>query len=167
MLLSLGLAPCLLSACLVPIPLSAETSDGGQILQVTGATPPFGTQFAQNKDTPFFYEVDVKSDSPTLAARLFLQVNGTCCQLNISDSTVTQFRQYANPPFLDSTMGTVGQYTINFPSPVQPCQQAQPGTEIFVVPVLATQGFSSTDGPTSANGLGAVDSSHYWTVSCP
>ncbi len=143
-------------------------TDGGSILQVTGATPPFGTQQAFTITDKWNYEVDVLSDSPVVAGRLYWQVNDTCCDLNVDDPTITRFLQNADTMAVSSTAGPIGAYTITFRSAVQPClPPVAPGLRAFVVPVLASEGFTD-NGATgiSPDGLGVVDNSHYWTVSC-
>lgn len=157
-----------LAACLVPIPLEqVATSDGGQILEVTGANPAFGTQRPTSGGEPFIYEVDVISDSPSVAGRLYAQLNGSCCDLDVDDRKVTYPHQSGTTMAVGAGAGATARYTINFPQVVRPCTLGFAGTVVYLVPVLASGGFQ--DGPNGfrPEGNGVVDRSHYWTVICP
>lgn len=155
------------TGCLIPLPLEQQNSvDGGQLLVVTGAMPKFGSQVALMNTTAFSYQIDVVSDSPSLAGRLYLQVNGSCCDLKIGDSNVTRFRAQAQVTPLAQGSNL---YTVEFNNPVVvPCSEGLPaGSTVYVVPVLASGGFSPSSDPISPEGIGVVDRSHYWTVKCP
>ena len=60
-----------------------------------------------------------------------------------------------------------GSYSLVFSQQVLPCATGFAGSIAYVVPVVASGGF--TDGPSGfrPEGLGVVDRSHYWTVICP
>ncbi len=170
--LGLGLAALALlpaSGCLIPLPLEQQNSvDGGQLLVVTGAMPKFGSQVALMNTMPFSYQIDVISDSASLAGRLYLQVNGSCCDLKLDDSNVTRFKSQAQVTPLAQGNNL---YTVEFNNPVVPCSEGLPaGSTVYVVPVLASGGFSPGPNPNAGiypDGLGVVDRSHYWTVKCP
>lgn len=156
--------------CLVPLQLEPEAApDGGQILMITGADPRFGSLPVVSKfDTLSNFTVDVVTDSAQVAGRLYLQLNGSCCDLNLErQPPTTRFLQQADTSPIDVGGGTTGRYTIGFRQAVQPCAEATSGALLFIVPVVATEGFK--DGPTKVGpeGLGLTDNSHYWTVTCP
>jgi hypothetical protein len=162
----LGLCAGLLlgPGCLVPLPLSQEMpTDGGTLLEVTGANPPFGTQGPLMRTDPFNFQVDVTSDSPSVVGRLYVQVNGSCCDLNVDNSNITRFLQEADT--LPVNPGS-GRYTIDFRQTVLPCNLGFSASTAYVVPVLASGGF--VDGPRGfrPEGKGIVDRGHYWTVIC-
>jgi hypothetical protein len=157
----------LLAGCLVPLPLTEQTvADGGQILMVTSAMPVFGTTPATSTAQFFSYQVEVLTDSPQIAGRLFIEVNDACCSF-VDDPNVTQFKQNGTVTQENPSAGNLVRYTIEFPNQFQPCTMVPPHLRANVIPVLATEGFP--DGPTGVvpNGLGIVDSSHFWQVSCP
>jgi hypothetical protein len=107
------------------------------------------------------------SDKSQLSGRLFLQLNGTCCNLDV-DSGAARFLQIAETSsIVDSSTNGASRYTIDFRQPVQPCNQGISATIVYVVPVVASGGFK--DGPrgVSPDGVGLVDRNHYWTVICP
>ena len=161
-LFALGLTA--VPACLIPLPLEQQNSvDGGQFLEVTGAMPSFGTQRALMTIMTYTYQIDVVSDSPSIAARLYLQLNGSCCDLNIDNPNVTRFDQQAQVTPLAQGNNL---YTVEFNKPVLPCAQGIPGSTTYVVPVLASGGFMPSPNPVRPDGLGVVDRSHYWTVFC-
>jgi hypothetical protein len=164
---SLLLLPPLLceAGCLIPIPLEQQVStDGGNNLLVRAAIPPFGTQRATSILEKYSYQVDVLTDSTEVAARLYLQLNGTCCDLNVDNPNVTRFNQEAQARAVDPTTGS---YSMVFNQQVLPCATGFAGSIAYVVPVVASGGF--VDGPSGIRpeGLGEVDRSHYWTVICP
>lgn len=157
-------------ACLVPLALEPEAApDGGTILMVTGADPLFGTLPVLGKfDTISNFTIDVVTDSSAVASRLYLQFNGSCCDLNLEKQPVTaRFLQQADTSPIDVGGATTGRYTISFRQAVQPCAEASSGAIVFIVPVVASDGFK--DGPTKVGpeGLGLTDNRHYWTVNCP
>lgn len=167
----LGLLPgiFLLSGCLVPIPLEAEApTDGGQRLEVLGGTPKFGSLPVVSSLDSFNLGVDVECDSPAVAGRLYLQLNGSCCDLDVTNTKVTRFLQNADtlPVSTNRGNGTTARYTIDFRQPALPCTFVS-GSIAFIIPVLASGGFQ--DGPTGfrPEGIGITDRSHYWTVICP
>jgi len=153
------------SGCLIPIPLEQQAnSDGGKQLSVNAAIPPFGTQRATSILEKYSYQVDVLTESVDVAARLYLQLNGTCCDLNLDNPNVTRFYQQAQAQVVDPT---VGSYSMVFSQQVLPCATGFAGSIAYVVPVVTSGGF--VDGPSGfrPEGLGEVDRSHYWTVICP
>jgi hypothetical protein len=151
--------------CLIPIPLEQQvTTDGGRSLQVKAAIPPFGTQRATSILEKYAYQVDVVSDSADVAARLYLQINGTCCDLNIDNPNVTRWSQQAQAQAVDSSTGS---YSMVFSQPVLPCTMVPAGAMVYVVPVIASGGFADFQMGVRPDGLGEVDRSHYWTVICP
>lgn len=163
--LTLGQGP----GCLIPLPLEQQNVvDGGQLLVVTGSMPKFGSQVALMNTTTFTYQIDVVSDSASLAGRLYVQVNGSCCDLKIDDSNVTRFRGQAQVTPLSQGNNL---YSVEFNNPVVPCSEGLPaGSTVYVVPVLASGGFIPSSSPNpviNPDGIGVVDRSHYWTVKCP
>ncbi|MBP6607935.1 MAG: hypothetical protein KA258_00010 [Deltaproteobacteria bacterium] len=153
------------SGCLIPIPLEQQvTTDGGRYLQVKAAIPPFGTQRATSILEKYSYQVDVVTDSPDVAARLYVQLNGTCCDLNLDNPNITRYFQQAQVAVVDPAAGS---YSLVFSQQVLPCATGFAGSIAYVVPVVASGGFA--DGPVGVRpeGLGEVDRSHYWTVICP
>lgn len=164
--LGLGVGLALSAGCLVPIPLEQQsTSDGGQLLVVTGAMPAFGTQRATTSLDKYNYQVDVLTDSSQVAGRLFIQLSGNCCDLNVDTMGGARFLQNAEAPHPIEPGSQ--RYTIDFRQPLQPCLQGVSGPVGFIVPVIASGGF--IDGPSGVRpeGIGQVDRSHYWTVFCP
>lgn len=151
--------------CLIPIPLEQQvTTDGGLSLQVKAAIPPFGTQRATSILEKYTYQVDVVTGSADVAARLYLQINGTCCDLNIDNPNVTRWSQQAQAQAVDATTGS---YSMVFSQPVLPCTMVPAGAIVYVVPVIASGGFADFQMGVRPDGLGEVDRSHYWTVICP
>ena len=151
--------------CLIPIPLEQQaTTDGGRTLQVKAAIPPFGTQRATSILEISADQVDVITDSADIAARLYLQINGTCCDLNIDNPNVTRWSQQAQAQAVDSATGS---YSLVFSQPVLQCTMVPAGAIVYVVPVIASGGFSDFQMGVRPDGLGEVDRSHYWTVICP
>jgi hypothetical protein len=152
-----------LHGCLIPIALEQQNpSDGGELLLVKGAMPAFGTQRAMTITDAFQYRVDVATDSANVAGRLYIQLNGTCCDLNPEMAGATRFLQQALVQ-----AASENRYTVEFRQVVQPCLQGFAGSTVYIVPVIASGGF--IDGPTGTKpaGFGEVDQSHYWTVTCP
>ena len=95
------------SGCLIPIPLEQQvTTDGGRYLQVKAAIPPFGTQRATSILEKYSYQVDVVTDSPDVAARLYVQLNGTCCDLNLDNPNITRYFQQAQVAVVDPAAGS-------------------------------------------------------------
>lgn len=168
-ILGLGVVAACLPACLVPIPLEQETvPDGGMLLEVTGSNPAFGTQRVMGLLDQFNYQVDVVTDSPLIAGRLYVQLNGSCCDLDVSSNPPTaRFLQQAEPRLISSGTGATSRYTIDFPQVVQPCNLGSSGSLSFIVPVLASGGFKDLPTGFRPDGLGITDRSHYWTVICP
>ncbi len=153
------------AGCLIPIPLEQQvTPETCSSLSVQSAIPPFGTQRATSILEKYSYQVDVTTDCPSVSARLYLQLNGTCCDLNVDNPNVTRFYQQAQAQAVDSTAGI---YSLVFSQQVLPCATGFAGSIAYVVPVVASGGFA--DGPSGfrPEGLGEVDRSHYWTVTCP
>ena len=153
--------------CAIPVPLSEQAVVGEvQVLQVRDALPPFGAQAAHGPTDPYLYQLDVVVDQPAsaLAGRLYLQVDGACCDLTVGDST--KFLQTADVLAADTSGGTASAYTVQFRQPVLPCTLVSHGTTAFVIPVLAAEGF--LDGPTGflPAGRGVSDSTHFWAVFC-
>jgi hypothetical protein len=162
----LCLPTLMLAGCLVPLPLSEQTAaDGGQVLMVVGAMPPFGTMQAISITQQQNYSVEVITDSPRVAGRLFIEVNDACCNLT-GDYTVIKFSQFGYAMPEDTGSGTLVRYNIQFQQPVQPCTMVPPKVRANVIPVLATEGFPDPTG-VGPNGLGIVDNSHFWQISCP
>ncbi len=163
--IALTISLCLLSACLVPIPLDQQNpTDGGQLLVVTSAIPEFGARSAIKQTDGFVYSIHVQSDSSNLAGRLYLQVNESCCDLMVDDPNATRFLESAANVTADDPSGN--SYTVGFGT-VVPCVQVASGAVAYVVPVLASGGFA--DGPNGIRpeGLGTVDQTHFWSVRCP
>ena len=161
--LTLGLL--VLPGCLVPLPLEQQNSvDGGQLLMVTDGRPPFGTQPVLKLTDASTYKINVISDSPSLAARLYRKVDGTCCDLDLSKGDSTRFLLQAQ---VTRPAPDKNNYTVDFNNPVVLCDQTPAGSTIFIVPVLASGGFIPDPNSTQPDGIGVVDRSHYWTVHCP
>lgn len=160
--LTLGLL--VLPGCLVPLPLQQQNSvDGGQLLMISSAVPPFGTQVATKVTDNWKYTIDVVSDSPSLAGRLYRKVDGSCCDVDLTNPRSTRFQQQAQVTRLAPDKNL---YSVEFNNQVVPCDQDQPaGFTIFIVPVLASGGFLPD--PVEPDGIGVVDRTHYWTVRCP
>ena len=148
----------------MPLPLQQQNSaDGGQLLIVTSAEPQFGTQLAPSLTYASTYRIDVISDSPSVAGRLYRQVDGTCCELDITKSGQTRFLQQAQ---VTRVAPDKNLYSVDFNNPVVLCDQGLPaGSTIFIVPVVASGGFIPS--PVLPDGMGMVDRTHYWTVRCP
>lgn len=171
-LLILTLAPLggNLTGCLAPIPLEPQVvADGGMILQMFTGDPDFGKLDALSTGETFRFQIDVVSDSASLAGRIYTQINGTCCQLNVQDYNVTRFQQNADVIPAASNTGAYGHYTVDFRQPMQPCTLVAPGGTAYLIPVLASQGFREqpTGDVPLPDGLGIVDRSHSWSVKCP
>jgi hypothetical protein len=161
------LLPALLatSGCLVPQSLSEESgTDGGTLLIVKGAQPPFGTIHPTQTLDGYNFQIDVISTSPSVAGRLYAQISGDCCDLNIDDANIARFLYSgtATPLGNDSL-----RYTIDFRQTFPPCTLGFAGKMGYLIPVLATGGFRDDPKPFSPEGIGEVDRSHYWTVICP
>src|SRR5262245_13182577 len=62
------------TGCVVPLSLEEahKVADGGTVLAVRGATPPFGVKRAIKKTDSIVYSLEIESDSATLAGRLYL-----------------------------------------------------------------------------------------------
>lgn len=159
--------PLVLTGCLVPLPLSEQTvADGGAVLMVVGSMPPFGTMQAISITQQQNYSVEVITDSPRVAGRLFIEINDACCNLNADDPNVIRFSQFGYAMPEDTGSGTLVRYNIQFQQPVQPCTMVPPKVRANVIPVIATEGFPDPTG-VGPNGLGIVDNSHFWQISCP
>ena len=161
------LLPALLGAggCLVPQNLAEESgSDGGTLLIVKGSQPAFGTIRPTQTLDGYNFQIDVISTSPTVAGRLYAQLSGDCCDLNIDDVNIARFLYSgtATPLGTDSL-----RYTIDFRQTFPPCTLGFAGKMGYLIPVLATGGFRDDPKPFSPEGIGEVDRSHYWTVICP
>lgn len=158
------LVPCaLLAGCLVPLPLEQQTpTDGGQLLVVKGANPSFGTRAFMQQYQSDSFDIDVISESPNVAGRLYLQGNGKCCELDVTKPESTRYLLDGTTEALSSNPG---RYTIRFRT-VVPCSHFLTVSPVFLVPVIASGGFSSKD-PIAPNGQGEIDDTHYWTVTCP
>ncbi len=150
----------------MPVSLEREApTDGGQILQVTGSNPVFGTQLTTGSLDTFNYQIDVMSDSPMVSGRLYVQLKGNCCDLDVDKVDTTRFLQ--DTTAVNPTMNSLGRYTIDFRQTVQPCAQGVSVSIVYIVPVLATGGFVDDQSTRfRPEGLGVVDRSHYWTVIC-
>lgn len=150
------------AGCLIPLPLEQEGQpDAGEMLLIKGAQPkPFGTFSVMLEGEKFSLDVDVATESPTVAGQLYRQVNGTCCELDPMSTSVTNFLGggTTNPT------SDPGRWTISFP--VQPCGQNAPKT-VYLVPVIASGGFFYDMQRNEFIARGEVDRSHYWTVTCP
>lgn len=156
----LGLLLC--TGCLIPLPLDAEnTVDSGRLLLITDATmPPFGTQVAMRQDAEFDYTLDVRSDSRTIAARLYVQINGNCCDLDVTDPQKIHFLQDA---FMVTEVEP-GRFRVGFID-VRPCYHVPPRATAYVIPAVATGGF--VGGPTERlEAVGTLSKDHYWSVQC-
>lgn len=164
LLLGGGAALCALTAgagCLIPLPLEQATQpDAGEMLVIKGAQPkPFGTFSVTSSSMLFTLFVDVATLSPTVKGLLYQQVNGTCCELELDNSSVTHFiDEGKTEPTSDP-----GRWTISFL--VQPCSQSTLKT-VYLVPVIASGGIV-LQGDQTFLAKGEVDQTHYWTVNCP
>jgi len=160
--LVLMLASALAPACLVPLPLEQQNpTDGGQLLVIKGADPPFGFMKVLTATDTITFSIDIQTDSSALYGRLYLQVDQTCCKLNVSDQRVTRFVRDASD-VLPGTPG--GPLHMSF-GLVVPCYQPAPPV-VYLVPVIATGPFAG--GPTeSLDAQGTVDMNHFWVVGCP
>lgn len=153
------------TGCLVPIPLDQEVPlDGGTSLKVVEAMPMFGTTTAISSTMPFNFQIDIETDNPKSAGRLYLQVNDSCCNLDVENPNVTRFRQHADAQQIEPGKP---RYKIDFSQTELPCGQGFSGTRVFLVPVITSGGFK--DGPMGIRpeAFGDVDRSHYWTINCP
>lgn len=159
-----------LAGCLAVIPLEPEVvADGGMILQMFTGDPDFGKLDALSTKETFHFQIDVISDSASVAGRIYTQINGTCCQLNVQDPDVIRFQQNADVVPAASNTGSYGHYTVDFRQPMQPCTLVAPGVTAYLIPVVASLGFRDQpigDVP-SPDGMGVVDQSHFWSVKCP
>ena len=166
---ALGFALVLLGSqntgCLIPQSLSEDSpSDGGTLLIVKGASPPFGTIHPAETLDGYNFQIDVISSTPAVAARLYAQLRGDCCNLNIEDMNTARFLYSGTA----TALGSEGQrYTIDFRQPFPPCTLGFAGKMGYLIPVLATGGFRDDLKPFSPEGIGEVDRSHFWTVICP
>lgn len=168
---ALGLAALLLSnllgaaGCLVPQSLFEESgTDGGTLLIVKGAQPPFGTIHPTQTLDGYNFQIDVISSSPNVAGRLYAQLSGDCCDLNIDDVNIARFLYSGTAtPLGNESL----RYTIDFRQTFPPCTLGFAGKMGYLIPVLATGGFRDDPKPFSPEGIGEVDRSHYWTVICP
>lgn len=152
---------------MIPLPLEQQnTSDGGQMLIVKGAMPPFGTQRPTKATDTYVYQVDVIASSPNVVGRLYIQLNGSCCDLNLDDSNITRYLQQ-NSELRPIEPLSSRRYTMFFGQNVLPCAQGFPGSTAFVIPVITSEGFSDGPGGVFPDALGEVDRTHYWTVNCP
>lgn len=140
-------------------------ADGGRLLFVSGAAPPFGVLSSLgNLAKPFIFTVHVQSDSANLDGRLCVELDDECCLLRPQDPEKTRC-------FGKSRVGPTGSpvgvdYEVSFPV-FAPCAQLGPlGRTAYVVPVLATGGFDDSDGILGVDGRGTVDKSHFWSVLC-
>lgn len=150
--------------CVIPIPLEPQTAtDGGDRLLVRAAIPPFGSLRATSLLEKYSFQVDVQAGSENVAARLYLQVNGTCCELNLDNPNVTRWSQQATAQTTDTAQGS---YSLLFTQPVLPCTMVPAGAVVYAVPVIASGGFADRNG-VRPEGQGEVDRSHYWTIICP
>ena len=153
------------AGCLVPQSLMEETgSDGGTQLIVKGAQPPFGTIRPTQTLDGYNFQIDVISSSPMVAGRLYAQLSGDCCDLNIDDVNIARFLYSGTATALGSESL---RYTIDFRQTFPPCTLGFAGKMGYLIPVLATGGFRDDPKPFSPDGIGEVDRSHYWTVICP
>ena len=153
------------AGCLIPIPLEQQVStESCKNLMVKSAIPPFGTQWTNKRLETYSFQVDVLTDCTKVAARLYLQLNGTCCDLNLDDPNVTRFDQEAHVQLVDPTAGS---YSLVFNQRVLPCATGFPGMPVYVVPVVASGGFVDGAMGVYPEGFGEVDHGHYWTVICP
>jgi hypothetical protein len=161
----LGFLACgLLSGCLIPLPLEQEpTQEPDNRLVLQAAIPPFGAQRATSLLEKYTFQVDVISGNPEVAARLYLQINGTCCELNLENPNVTRWSQQATAQAADALRGS---FTLQFSQPVLPCTMVPAGAIVYAVPIVASGGFRDRGG-VRPEGLGEVDQNHYWTILCP
>lgn len=153
------------SGCLVPQSLVEESgTDGGTLLIVKGAQPPFGTIHPTQTLDGYNFQIDVISTSPAVAGRLYAQISGDCCDLNIDDANIARFLYSGTAtPLGNESL----RYTIDFRQTFPPCTLGFAGKMGYLIPVLATGGFRDDPKPFSPEGIGEVDRSHYWTVICP
>ena len=166
--LSLSCALCLVclpgAGCLVPLGLEQQNQvDGGLSLYVDSATPPFGTLAAMKRNEGFTFSLHVRSDSRTLAGRLCVQVNQSCCDLMPDNLAATRCVGDANVV----PTGDPDSFTVTFQSFFAPCGLDLTVPRVYVVPVLASQGFDSSTGMLGIRGFGTIDKNHYWSVLCP
>lgn len=153
-----------LTACLVPLGLEQQNQvDGGLELYVDSASPPFGTLAAMKRTEGFSFSLQVRSDSRTLAGRLCVQVNQSCCDLMPDNPAVTRCLLDANVV----PTGDQDSYTVSFQPFFAPCGQDPTVQRVYVVPVLASQGFDNSTGVLGIRGFGTIDKNHYWSVLCP
>lgn len=153
--------PPLIGGCIVPLPLEQQRQvDGGQTLVVKGAQAPFGTLRAMNPTSVFNLNIDVVTDSPDVVGRLYALGSGQCCDIDFTKPDVTRYMQTG----ATSATETSGRYTISFQT-VAPCAQGFTVNPVFLIPVIASGGFTTTTA--APEGRGEVDATHYWTVTCP
>lgn len=153
------------AGCLIPQSLTEDVpSDGGTLLIVKGSSPPFGTIHPAETLDGYNFQIDVISSTPNVAARLYAQLRGDCCNLNIEDMNTARFLYTGTATALGTESG---RYTIDFRQPFPPCTLGFAGKMGYLIPVLATGGFRDDLKPFSPEGIGEVDRSHYWTVICP
>lgn len=160
----------LLSGCILPAALQQEVPDGGLLLEVVSSEPSFGPLKAVNPSQTYKdIRIDVFSDSSAVAGRLFIQKNGLCCDLDNPDHAVIEHNQNADTMKLESDIGPYPHYTLVFRQPVQPCGAVPPTKVAYLIPVIASQGFSDQQGDavSASTGLGFVDKTHFWSVQCP
>ncbi|MCS6912917.1 MAG: hypothetical protein RMK29_05095 [Myxococcales bacterium] len=150
------------TGCLVPLPLSGDNPvDGGRWLMITDAIPPFGTQLAIRQDVDFDYTLDLRTDSAAVAGRLYVHVNGDCCELEVTNPQKVHFLQEA----VMITAVEPGRFRMSWMD-VRPCYHVPPRAVAYVVPVVASGGF--VGGPTEKlEAVGLLDKHHYWSVHCP
>lgn len=152
----------LLTGCLVPLPLEQQNPGGGSVLMVRGAMPPFGVMRAIRQTDAIPFSVEVETDSPGLAARLYMQLTDGCCNLTINNPSATQYLRDAT----EITPLGMGQFRVSFGS-VVPCYPKElSGATAYLVPVITTGHFLG--GPTeSVDTDGLTDRTHFWGVRCP
>jgi hypothetical protein len=153
-----GVAAC--AGCLIPLPLEQEhLPDAGEMLVVKGAQPAFGTLRPDIPQRAYQLGIDVVTENPNVAGRLYQQVNGTCCEIDLTKTDATFFLGNSST----SATSSPGRYSVNF-STVLPCQ-GQKGI-IYLIPVIASNGFRNNMA-IEPDGLGEIDRTHYWTIFCP
>lgn len=147
------------AGCLIPLPLEQEAQpDAGETVVIKGAQPKLGTIPVTGSSMLFTLSVDVATDSSMVKGLLYQQVNGTCCELEPDNLSVTRFiDEGKTEPTSDP-----GRWTISFV--VQPCSLFTLKT-VYLVPVIASGGFVLQGDQFLAKG--EVDRTHYWTVICP
>lgn len=165
-LVALSLGPLLgLCACLVPIPLTTEgQSDANAELLVLSAQPAFGTVRATDILDPFRFQIDIQSSTSNVASRLYAQMSGDCCDLQVEDFNVTRFQQHAD---LSPIGTTADRYTLDFRQTFPPCSLGFSGKIGYLVPVIAVGGFADGRSGFRPDAVGLVDRGHYWTIVCP